>query len=132
MGKARFSPSTILTKAMEIYLRDENITIEEMIKSKEKVTLRLRTVAFSLRTILSYYGYNIETVINESTITVKSVGIQCYEIQDKQFELVESVSSLCFVLVVHWGNISTLLDKMGQIPQKYIKENETVQTALVI
>lgn len=132
MGKAKFSPSTIFTKAMDIYLRDENITTEEMIKSKQGVNLRLSTVAFALRTMLSYHGYRIESEIRDTSIIFKCAEMPCYEINDSEIIGIEDVRSLCFKLVIHWGAITTQLDRMGQVPDADIKDTEKIQTALVI
>lgn len=132
MGKAKFSPSTIFTKAMDIYLRDENITTEEMIKSMQDVDLRLKTVAFALRTMLAYHGYRVESEIADSSIIFKCAGMPCHEIEDKQLLGAQDVRSFCFKLVIHWGAITTQLDRMGQVPDDDIKDNKTIQTALAI
>lgn len=132
MGKAKFSPSTIFTKAMDIYLRDENITTEEMIKSMQDVDLRLKTVAFALRTMLPYHGYRVESEIADTSIIFKCAGMPCHEIEDKQLLGAQDVRSFCFKLVIHWGAITTQLDRMGQVPDADIKDTEKIQTALVI
>lgn len=132
MRKAKFSPTTIFTKAMDIYLRDENITTEEMLKSMQGVNLRLRTVAFALRTMLSYHGYKVESEIKDTSIVIKSAGMPCYEIEDSQLIGPQDVRSSCFKLVIHWGAIASQLERMGQTPDDAIKDNETIQTALAI
>lgn len=117
MGRAKHSPITILLKAMEIYLNEENISVEDIIKKPNK-EIRLKTIAFSLRNLMSFYGYNVSTSIIENRININSFNATVYQIEDNSFSQCKTVMSLSFELICHWGNIVNVLDKIGHLPEQ--------------
>lgn len=126
--KAKHSPTTILMKAMEIYLRDENTSLEEIIKEAD-CEMRLRTVAFAFRNLLSYYGYKIFTDIKDNKIVISSFGVTIYEFED-EFSTYKTSMSLCFNLVCHWGNVVNLLDQVGHMTEKKVIGDTQIALAI--
>lgn len=123
MGRAKHSPMTILVKAMEIYLSEDNISVEDILKESH-IELRLKTIAFALRNLMSYHGYKVTTNIMGNTININSFDVTVYQIEDK-FSQCKTATSLSFELICHWGNIVNVLDKIGHMPeQKIIGETQ--------
>lgn len=128
MKKAKHSPVTILLKAMEIYLDEEDTTIEGMLKNTHS-ELRLKTIAFAMRNLLSYHGYKITTEVENKMIHVSSYGVTIYQIEDK-FSSYKTSMSLSFSLVCHWGNIVNILDKIGHMSEKKVIGDTQIALAI--
>jgi hypothetical protein len=128
MSKAKHSPSQIIEASLKSYLQNQELTAQQLLKDRDN-QLRLKTMAFTLRNLLSYYGYNISTEIGENSITVYAENTAIYKIQDSEFTGIKSPMSLNFNMIRHWSFILNQFYLMG-LGKKEIKNGETVQTAL--
>lgn len=128
MAKAKHSPSQIMQASLNSYLQDQELTVQQLLEVRDN-QLRLKTMAFTLRNLLSYYGYNITTKIGEDSIIVYVNNTAIYKIQDSEFTSVKSPMSLSFNMVKHWSFILNQLELMG-LTKKDKTEGEALQTAL--
>lgn len=142
MSKASYSPGKILRTALEKYLVGEQLTT--VIKDYEKVDLKMKAIAFSLKTITSYYGRQIESKIEKDVITFSFSGMEIYRLSDEQIkriniplinQRIDEVSvdigeRLWINLFFHYGNILGVLDRMGVDSQS--QTNKTIQTSMAI
>ena len=142
MSKASYSPGKILSIALDKYLEDEEIT--SVLKDNEKLELKMKAIAFSLKTITSYYGRQIEAKIEKDVVVFSFSGMEIYRLSNEQIkhinvpllnQRIDEVSvdvgeRLWINLFFHYGNILGVLERMGVDSQS--ETDKTIQTTLAI
>jgi hypothetical protein len=82
MSKSSYSPGKILSTALEKYLADEQLTT--VLNDCEKVEIKMKAIAFSLKTVTSYFGRQIESKIEKDVIIFSFGGMEIYRLSNEQ------------------------------------------------
>lgn len=127
MGKAKYSPGKIIETAINAYLNGTNITIDQLLKGEDN-QLKQKVISFTLRNLLMYYGYKIDTTIGESSLTVFFENTAIYMIKNTEFKDIKNFVTLNFNMIKHWSFIINQFDLIG-LTKKEVSEGDTIQMA---